>query len=112
MARKIAVDYLKERDAHEVLVNISYALGESEPIDATVFIDAYTDGYGKADSRITGTIRQIMGRYGIPLDETYTGKAFTGMQDYIEEHPEEMKGRNILFIHTGGTPLFFDLLRG
>ena len=85
---------------------------EKEIQDATVFIDAYTDGYGKADSRITGTIRQIMGRYGIPLDETYTGKAFTGMQDYIEEHPEEMKGRNILFIHTGGTPLFFDLLRG
>ena len=39
MARKIAVDYLNERDAHEVLVNISYALGESKPIDATVFID-------------------------------------------------------------------------
>ena len=47
--------------------------------------------------------------YGIPLDETYTGKAFTGMTEYIKK--ENITGKNILFIHTGGTPLFFDVLK-
>ena len=48
-----------------------------------------------------------MKNYGIPLDATYTGKAFMGMTEYIKE----IKERNILFIHTGGTPLFFDALK-
>ena len=38
-ARKIAVDYLQQYDAHEVYVYISYALGRVEPVDATAFID-------------------------------------------------------------------------
>ena len=42
------------------------------------------------------------------LDATYTGKAFCGMLDYIQK--ERLTDRNILFIHTGGTPLFFDYL--
>ena len=43
---------------------------------------------------------------GIPLDSTYTGKAFWGMTQYLID--KNIKGKNILFIHTGGTPLFFD----
>ncbi len=43
---------------------------------------------------------------GIPLDTTYTGKAFWGgMKEYIKKN--KVAGENILFIHTGGTPLFF-----
>ena len=42
----------------------------------------------------------------MPLDGTYTGKAFYGMKQYIGEHG--LQGKNILFLHTGGTPLFFD----
>ncbi len=38
-ARKIAVDYLRKYDAHEVHVYLSYALGRVEPVDATAFID-------------------------------------------------------------------------
>jgi len=45
---------------------------------------------------------------GIALDTTYTGKAFWGMQRYLEK--QGIRGKNILFIHTGGTPLFFDVL--
>ena len=47
-------------------------------------------------------------RFGIPLDATYTGKAFMGMTEYITENM--IKNKNILFIHTGGTPLFFDCI--
>lgn len=39
MARKIAVDYLKNRHAHEVLVRLAYAIGKAEPLEKTVIID-------------------------------------------------------------------------
>lgn len=57
MARKIAVDYLKKRKAHEVLVRLAYAIGYAEPLEKTVIID------GKAEE-ITGydlTPRGIIG---------------------------------------------------
>ena len=47
-----------------------------------------------------------MKNYGVPFDHTYTGKAFVGMLDYIERM--RIEDKNVLFIHTGGTPLFFD----
>ncbi len=39
MARRIAVDYLREREAHEVLVRLAYAIGYAEPLEKTVVID-------------------------------------------------------------------------
>ena len=48
----------------------------------------------------------MLSQEGIPLDTTYTGKAFWGMEKYILEN--KIEGKNILFIHTGGTPLFFN----
>lgn len=46
-ARKIAVHYLKERNAREVFVRVAYAIGVVEPLEQTVIID------GKAEV-ITG----------------------------------------------------------
>lgn len=74
---------------------------------ATIFIDDYTSGYGKKNEKVEETIEYILKTYGIPLDAIYTGKAFMGMTEYIKD----MSNKNILFIHTGGTPLFFDALR-
>jgi D-cysteine desulfhydrase len=51
-----------------------------------------------------------MSSEGIPMDTTYVGKAFCGMQNYLRE--KKITGKNILFIHTGGTPLYFDHLKG
>ena len=39
MARKIAVDYLRKRAAHDVLVRLAYAIGYAEPLEKTVIID-------------------------------------------------------------------------
>ena len=73
----------------------------------TIFIDAYIgNGYGKNNEDIINTIKYMMIKYGIPMDTTYTGKAFWGMKEYLKEN--QIHGKNILFIHTGGTPLFFD----
>lgn len=74
------------------------------------FIDKYIcDGYGKYDIKIKETIIDVLKNEGIPLDPTYTGKAFYGMKQYIKEN--KIEGKNILFIHTGGTPIFFDFLK-
>lgn len=71
------------------------------------FIDDYVlDGYGAYNREILQTIREVLVDDGIPLDTTYTGKAFWGMKEYIKEN--RIMGRNILFIHTGGTPLFYN----
>lgn len=84
------------------------AINEDTIQAATVFIDDYTAGYGKDDKRVIDTIETVLKNYGIPLDATYTGKAFMGMTEYIRK--QQITGKNILFIHTGGTPLFFDAL--
>lgn len=74
------------------------------------FIDCYTgQGYGKENDEIIRTIKNVILQYGIPLDSTYTGKAFYGMNNYLKDN--RIENKNILFIHTGGTPLFFDDIR-
>ncbi len=95
--REVVIDSIKE-----------YLGRNDENIDEnTVLIDDYTgDGYGKDNEEINQVIEDIFTDYGIPLDSTYTAKAFLGMKKYIDKH--DIKDKNILFIHTGGTPLFFD----
>ena len=87
-------------------------VGNEEAIEQrTHFIDDYvSDGYGHVCEEINKIIKEVLTKYGIPLDSTYTGKAFFGMKKYIDLN--KIKGKNILFIHTGGVPLFFDYLKG
>lgn len=65
-------------------------------------------GYGRYNGEILQVIRDEFCRNGIPLDPTYTGKAFWGMKEYLKE--KKITDSQILFIHTGGTPLFYDCL--
>ena len=65
-------------------------------------------GYGVYDDEIISCIRRELQENSLPLDPVYTGKAFLGMQKYLADH--EISGKNVLFIHTGGTPLFYDCL--
>ena len=74
-----------------------------------IFTDEYCmGGYGKYTPEVAQTIEEVMKSDGIPMDTTYVGKAFYGMRRYAAAHG--LRGRNILFIHTGGTPLYFDFL--
>ena len=48
MARRIAVDYLKKHTAKEVFCYLAYAIGEAQPLEATVIVDGKpqdVDGY-------------------------------------------------------------------
>lgn len=86
-------------------------ISEEEIQKKTVFVDDYIGaGYGKDCESVTAIIKDIMLKYGMPLDSTYTGKAFYGMKQYLMNN--QIKNKKILFIHTGGTPLFFDDLGG
>jgi D-cysteine desulfhydrase len=77
--------------------------------ESIIFVDDYViEGYGSYNNDILDTIKQILTKEGIPLDATYTGKAFWGMKEYIKKY--QITDKKILFIHTGGTPLFFDNL--
>lgn len=71
-----------------------------------IFDDSYIgEGYADTYKGIAETIKLMFCKNSIILDPTYTGKAFYGMRQYIEK--KNIKNKNILFIHTGGTPIFF-----
>lgn len=77
--------------------------------EALVFTDRYRcGGYGNYNDEITAVIHQVMAGEGIPMDTTYVGKAFSGMLQFLKDN--EIKNKKALFIHTGGTPLYFDRL--
>jgi D-cysteine desulfhydrase len=87
----------------------AYMQRQEGTTNAVYFEDKYlAGGYGKYNDQIEDTIKRMLNEDGIPLDTTYTGKAFWGMTGYLKENLIE--GKNILFIHTGGLPLFFDKL--
>lgn len=70
------------------------------------FVDDYIcGGYGCFDDNILKAIKDISMKEGIILDPVYTGKAFWGMLEYLKRN--DIMGKNILFIHTGGIPLVF-----
>ncbi len=65
-------------------------------------------GYSLANADIYKLSRKMYETECIELDPTYTGKAFYGMLEYLKAN--NIKNKNILFIHTGGTVLFRDEL--
>lgn len=78
--------------------------------DYVIFDDNYIcGGYGQYNDEIANTVKNVMINEGIGLNTTYTGKAFSGMKKYLEN--SGINGKNILFVNTGGTPLFFDDLK-
>ena len=73
MARRIAVDYLKNRHAHEVLVRLAYAIGKAEPLEQTVIIDGQPEQITGYDLTPRGIIKfldlkrpiyEVTARYG------------------------------------------------
>ncbi|MBR3172873.1 methionine adenosyltransferase domain-containing protein [Candidatus Saccharibacteria bacterium] len=57
MARKIAVDYLRKRKAHEVLVRLAYAIGHDQPLEKTVVVDGKSEGIEGYDLTPNGIIK-------------------------------------------------------
>lgn len=71
-----------------------------------IFLDQYIGkGYADLYPEIKDTIKEIAKKDAILLDPVYTGKAFYGMKDYLIKN--DISNKNVLFIHTGGTPILF-----
>ena len=92
-----------EQSVSDYLKSVNY----KGDIPDIIFDDSYIcGGYGKYNERILQCVDEVMAKEGIPLNLTYSGKAFWGMTEYIRDN--EINNKNILFINTGGAPLFFD----
>ena len=72
--------------------------------------DQCRGSYGAPDDAIADLIRRQFRDHGLPLDMTYTGKAYYAMEQLIRQ--KGWQGKRVIFIHTGGTPLFFDGVAG
>ena len=58
-ARKIAVDYLRERNADEVFVRLAYAIGYDQPLEATVIVDGVEERVKDYDLTPNGIINHL-----------------------------------------------------
>lgn len=59
MARKIALDYVKQRGAREVFCHLAYAIGYDQPLEASVTIDGLqeaVEGYDLSPNGIAATL--------------------------------------------------------
>ncbi len=107
----ISVNRGKKRAVEVIRANLEafaqkYGRLLPEYADAEIILeDAYLcGGYGQAGEEIRTLSRRMFEEYALELDTTYTGKAFWGMLEYLKAHG--IAGKNILFLHTGGTVLF------
>lgn len=94
----------------EIIKGLLNAYGVNSSMEILVDDTYRCGGYGKYNSEIAETIDEMYRQYGIPLDPTYTGKAFWGMSQWLKKN--NVADKRILFWHTGGMPLFFDYLKG
>ena len=59
MARRVAVDYLRNRNAKEVFVRLAYAIGLAEPLEKTVIIDGQPEEIEGYDLTPAGIIKYL-----------------------------------------------------
>lgn len=96
----VGISIARESEAEEKI--IKDIIGETPQV-----VDDYlAGGYAKYDEEIKNETMRMFIKYGIPMDTTYTGKGWNGMKKYLQDN--NLSNNNCLFIHTGGTPLFFD----
>ncbi len=90
------LEYIDEHDLHF----------DTLPIQITD--DYLAGGYGQSNEALNQIIKTILALDGIALDPVYTAKGFWGMVEHLKK--QNIKNKKVLFIHTGGAPIFFDAL--
>lgn len=61
-------------------------------------------GYGITDAAQLRTIATVAASSGVVLDHVYTGKALHCFAEHARQHPDDFRGKRLLFWHTGGLP--------
>ncbi|MDN3019274.1 pyridoxal-phosphate dependent enzyme [Paenibacillus sp. BSR1-1] len=90
------IDYLSFYDSVKII-------GDNDILVEDKYIGK---GYSHIYPEVLETIKMAAKKSSIFFDPVYTGKAFFGMVDYIKNN--NIRGKTIVFIHTGGTPLLFN----
>ena len=74
--------------------------------DVVVFDDYVGEGYSRPTQGMLDAVRLLASKEAILLDPVYTGKAMAGMLDLLKKGYFD-GDKNILFLHTGGSPALF-----
>ena len=80
MARKVAVDYLKKREAKEVFVRLAYAIGVADPLEASVIVDdkhEVAKGYDLTPNGIIKALDLLRPQYEMTARYGHFGHKFT-----------------------------------
>ncbi|MBI4049421.1 methionine adenosyltransferase domain-containing protein [Candidatus Uhrbacteria bacterium] len=80
MARRVAVDYLRKHNAQEVFSYLAYAIGKSEPLQATVIVDGQEmviEGYDLTPKGIIDFLDLRKPQYEITARYGHFGNGFT-----------------------------------
>ena len=105
----ISIARKKERGEKIILESIKEYLDKDidKYVEHLEFNDEYTlAGYNEHNDKVLNVIKEVLSNDGVALNSTYTGKAYYGMLEYVKKN--NIISKNILFINTGGLPLFFD----
>lgn len=110
----ISVAHERKKQEEHIAYCLKQYFGESEFKKQGV-IEVYDrvlqGGYGLMEEASRKCISDFWIKNSIPIDHTYIGKGVFGMMRYLDEN--NICGKNVLFIHTGATPLFFeDIMKG
>jgi len=80
--------------------------------EEVIAFDTYVGaGYGLLNRQVVEAIVSVAEEEGILLDPVYTGKAMAGFLDLAKAGYFE-RGKNVVFVHTGGTPALFPYREG
>jgi D-cysteine desulfhydrase family pyridoxal phosphate-dependent enzyme len=79
---------------------------ELKPEEILVHEDPALGGYGAVSREVVEAILLAARLEGLVLDPVYTGRALHGLIKLVENGVIE-KGAQVLFIHTGGSPVLF-----
>lgn len=100
----IGISIARQKISAEKIINDFYlktcTYFNLKPLQKTVVIDDYLcGGYEHFNAEILQLSQDALRKYGFILDTTYTGKAFYGMQKYLQG---QLASVPVLFWHTGG----------
>jgi len=103
------------REAQEKIAGLVSSCAELLKVDVRVepeeiiVIDKYLGGgYGAINKDVVEVMKYVARREALILDPVYTAKAMQGLIDLARKGYFK-KGSNVVFIHTGGTPIIFQL---
>ena len=77
------------------------------PREAVLYFGDYVrSGYSLPTPEMAEAVRMLARLEGVLMDPVYTGKAVAGLIDLFRKNYFQ-KGENILYVHTGGSPVLY-----